>query len=91
MKSTTPSPTHPTQAQKVKGSLVKTVEQWAVADVCAYLEGLQLGHLAQAVRDNALSGADLLALSQEELVTDLGWTKLQVRWLSASCMLLVCS
>ena len=64
----------------VKCNLAKPVAQWGVDDVVAYLDGLQLGHLAGAAKDNALSGAGMLALSQEELQERLGLTKLQVGW-----------
>lgn len=50
---------------------------WSVNDVVQYLRSLELGHLEPAFRHNAVDGAFLVALSEEELVAELGLTRMQ--------------
>ena len=52
---------------------------WRVDDVVAYLRSLELGHLEAAFRANGVDGPFLATLSEEDLVTELGLTRLQAR------------
>ena len=56
----------------------KQVEDWDVNDVVAFLESIELHSISQLARDNALTGGDLVELTQDELQHDLGITRLQV-------------
>lgn len=56
-----------------------TVTSWGVEDVLGWLDGLGLGHLREAFRLNAVSGSDLVALSESDLIDHLLCTKLQAR------------
>jgi hypothetical protein len=53
--------------------------QWKVSDVLEYLKRLDLGHVCGKFVENGVDGRFLLELSEEDLVTDLGLTKLQAR------------
>ena len=57
----------------------RQVTTWQVADVLSYLDTLELGHLKDALTENAVDGRLLAQLSEEELSTELGATKLQAR------------
>jgi hypothetical protein len=52
---------------------------WRVDDVVAYLRSLELGHLEAAFRANGVDGPFPATLSEEDLVTELGLTRLQAR------------
>ena len=52
---------------------------WSIEQVVLALEDLGLGHIAPAFRTNAVTGADLVMLSQQELQDLLGLTPLQAR------------
>ena len=56
----------------------KQVEEWNVQDVVVFLEEVELNSITQLARDNALTGKDLIDLTQDELQHDLGITRLQV-------------
>ena len=58
---------------------VKTRKDWSVQDVCSWLDSLSLGHVAQRFRDNGVDGAFLSDLAEEELMAELGLTKLQAK------------
>lgn len=53
--------------------------QWSMAEVSQYLEALGLGQLKPAFEENAVDGEMLVGLSEEDLVSELGCTKLQAR------------
>lgn len=57
----------------------KRPREWSVEDVVAFLESCELGHVKDAFRDNGVDGGFLLCLSDDELMVDLGLTKLQVK------------
>ena len=48
-------------------------------DVCAWLATLSLGHLAPRFRDNGVDGAFLSELTEDEMTSELGLTKLQAK------------
>ena len=52
---------------------------WTVDDVCKYIENLELSHVIEAFRDNAVDGRMLASLSEEDLVAELGLKPLQAR------------
>jgi len=52
---------------------------WGVEDVVQYLQSIELGHLANTFRENGVDGLMLQELSEEDLMTELGCTKLQAR------------
>lgn len=52
---------------------------WRTEDVAQYLEQIELGHLVPKFRENGVDGEMLQELSQEDLITELGCTKLQAR------------
>lgn len=52
---------------------------WGVEDVIKYLESIELGHLTTKFRENGVDGLMLQELSDEDLMTELGCTKLQAR------------
>eukprot|EP00746_Dinoflagellata_sp_MGD_P143609 gnl/MRDRNA2_/MRDRNA2_76419_c0_seq1.p1 gnl/MRDRNA2_/MRDRNA2_76419_c0~~gnl/MRDRNA2_/MRDRNA2_76419_c0_seq1.p1 ORF type:complete len:641 (-),score=104.03 gnl/MRDRNA2_/MRDRNA2_76419_c0_seq1:296-2218(-) len=52
---------------------------WRTEDVAQYLEQIELGHLAPKFRENGVDGVVLQELSDEDLITELGCTKLQAR------------
>ena len=54
-------------------------QSWSIEQVVLALEDLGLGHVAPAFRTNAVTGADLVTLSQQELQDLLGLTPLQAR------------
>merc|ERR1719198_770163 len=55
------------------------VSSWDVEAVCSFLESLELGSLAPILRENAVDGLMLQSLSEEDLVAELGFRKLQAR------------
>jgi len=57
----------------------KRPRSWSVAEVVGYLESLGLGHMKQAFLDNGVDGDVLASLSEEELQSELGLTKIQAR------------
>eukprot|EP00798_Chlamydomonas_sp_ICE-L_P005703 gene5703-17599_t len=57
----------------------KPVAEWTAFDVSTYLNEIGLGSLEKVATENALSGNDLVELTQEELQHDLGITRLQAR------------
>jgi len=56
-----------------------TASSWRVEEVLRYLESLELGHVGTKFKENGIDGQMLLDLSEEDLVTELGLTKLQAR------------
>jgi hypothetical protein len=52
---------------------------WTVADVVAFLERLNLGHLAPTFQENGVDGQMLQGLSEEDLVKELGLKTLQAK------------
>jgi hypothetical protein len=52
---------------------------WDVQHVVAFLERLELGHLAPAFRENGVDGAFLLELTHGEMISELGLTPLQAK------------
>lgn len=57
----------------------RQVTSWQVADVLSYLDTLELTQLKDVFTENAIDGRLLAQLSEEELSTELGATKLQAR------------
>ena len=57
----------------------RTCPGWSVQDVCEYLQDLELGHVTEVFRQNAVDGALLMDLSEADLVSELGLTRLQAR------------
>ena len=57
----------------------KKFVDWTADDVATWLGQLELSHLAPSFLDSAVDGALLSELTQEELVSELGLTKLQAR------------
>ena len=53
--------------------------RWSVQDVCEYLQELELGHVTEMFRQNAVDGAMLMDLSEADLVSELGLARLQAR------------
>ena len=53
--------------------------QWRVDDVVNYLQSLSFGHLESAFRSNGVDGQFLSTLSEDDLTTELGLTRLQAR------------
>ena len=71
----------------VAGSL-RWLPGWASGGLAAWLwkqllasgvEGISLGHLSDKFVHNGVDGAFLLELEEGDLITELGWTKLQAR------------
>ena len=54
-------------------------QSWSVGDVLQYLDKLDLGHVKDTFINNAVDGELLMGLSPEDLVQELGLTKLQAR------------
>lgn len=54
------------------------VSEWSVDQVGDFLQGLQLGGLAPAFKENAVDGKDLLNLTDDDYIRDLKLTNLQV-------------
>lgn len=52
---------------------------WRVEDVVRFLKELELGHLEQVFRLNGVDGRFLFSLSEAELVSELGLSRLQAR------------
>ena len=52
---------------------------WSTDGVAEYLARLELGHLEAKFRENGVDGQMLVCLSDEDLVTELGLSKLQAR------------
>jgi len=59
--------------------LAEKVIEWKVADVCKYLQALELGHLSGPFRQNAVDGRLLMELSVEDLSKQLQLSNLQAR------------
>ena len=57
----------------------KRPAQWSVDDVVAFIDLCELSHLQEKIRENGVDGELLLALSDAEMVDELGLTRLQVR------------
>jgi len=55
----------------------KKSANWSVEDVCNYLVRLELPHVTDNFRKNGVDGSFLADLTQEDLVNDLGLTRLQ--------------
>ena len=58
---------------------LKAVQIPHIEDVVRYLDGLGLGHVANKFRENAVDGDFLATLCEEDLVAELGLTRLQAR------------
>lgn len=56
----------------------KAVQEWTPGDVEVFLRGLDLPSLVPSFKTNAVNGADLLVLSDDDFMRDLGCTQLQV-------------
>ena len=54
-----------------------TVRDWSISDVLQFMHFLGLSHVAGKFEENAVSGEDLLKLSEEDFIQELGLTKLQ--------------
>ena len=54
-----------------------------VGEVVSWLDEIDLGHLAPRFRENVVDGAFLADISQQDLVSELGLTRLQARRLDA--------
>lgn len=57
----------------------KRARSWSVGDVVEYLESLALPHLAERFRENAVDGQMLLGLTEDDLVRELGVSRLQAK------------
>jgi len=68
----------PSGAQGTPGASLP-VSSWDVEAVCSFLGSLELGGLAANVRENGVDGQMLQSLSEEDLVAELGFKKLQAR------------
>jgi hypothetical protein len=55
------------------------VKDWSIEDVCSWISGLGLEAVAPEFKKNAVNGADLACLSEQELQGDLGLTRLQAK------------
>ena len=69
-------------AERPKGGSPETKKAhhaWSVEEVCSFLERLELGHVGDKFRENGVDGSFLAQLSVEDLVEELGLTKLQAR------------
>ena len=58
------------------------MRDWVVEDVCSWLHTLELDALIPQFKTNAVNGEDLLALTDDDFISSLKCTKLQVkvRW-----------
>ena len=52
---------------------------WSVGDVVAFLHQLELGHVEELFRTNGVDGDMLKDMSEDDLRTELGLTRLQAR------------
>ena len=52
---------------------------WKVADVLQFLDRLELSHVAEKFKMNGIDGPFLQELSEGDLVSEIGLTKLQAR------------
>lgn len=57
----------------------RNCRNWSVEDVAQYLEQIELKHVIPKFRENGVDGLMLHELSEEDLMTELGCTKLQAR------------
>ena len=57
----------------------KKRKTWSVVMVASWLDALCLGHLSERFRENGVDGEFLSELSQEDLVGELGLSKLQAK------------
>ena len=55
------------------------MNDWSIEDVLSYLDTLGLGHLKGNFAQNGVDGADLMNLSEDDLIKELELTKLQAR------------
>eukprot|EP00811_Abedinium_folium_P009881 NODE_19137_length_858_cov_5.344733.p1 GENE.NODE_19137_length_858_cov_5.344733~~NODE_19137_length_858_cov_5.344733.p1 ORF type:complete len:204 (+),score=70.14 NODE_19137_length_858_cov_5.344733:48-614(+) len=55
------------------------VVSWGVDEVVQFIEGLGLGQKAAKFREDAVDGGMLASLSEDDLVSELGLSKLQAR------------
>ncbi|KAK9803948.1 hypothetical protein WJX72_007486 [[Myrmecia] bisecta] len=69
---------------KQTDKMTSEVASWTAAEVEVWLQGLELHAVAQAFRDSAVTGADLLQLSDTDLTEHLGLNKLQIRKIRAA-------
>lgn len=70
----------PTNLQSAGPVLTRSSSMnWSVEDVAQFLESIELPHLVKKFRENGVDGLMLHELSEEDLTTELGCTKLQAR------------
>ena len=69
----------PASAPAAAGPAPKARREWSVDEVAAWLHSLALGHVTERFRENAVDGAFLSELALDELVTELGLTRLQAK------------
>ncbi|CAE7401998.1 rnf217 [Symbiodinium pilosum] len=67
------------KAQKVSECPSGPSSKWSMEQVLQFLDFLGLGHTGDKFKENAIDGAMLVELSEEELVSELGLMKLQER------------
>ena len=60
-------------------SVPQPVPKWDIQTVANFIGGIGLESLAPAFKENAVNGADLISLTEEDYIESLGCTKLQVR------------
>jgi hypothetical protein len=60
-------------------SVPQPVPKWDVDTVANFISGIGLAQLVDAFKSNAVNGADLIALSDDDFTSSLGCTPLQVR------------
>lgn len=73
----TPSDLLPTHRDTM--SVPQPVPKWDVDTVASFIGGIGLPQLVDAFKSNAVNGADLIALSDDDFTSSLGCTPLQVR------------
>ena len=61
------------------GPNAKKSKNWSVEDVCSYLVRLELAHVSDKFRHNGVDGSFLADLKEEDLIAELGLTRLQAR------------
>ena len=57
----------------------RRVDSWTVEEVASFIDGLRLSHVRDNFLFNGVDGQFLLQLSEEDLVSELGLTRLQAR------------
>ena len=60
-------------------SVPQPVPKWDSDTVCNFVSGIGLPQLVDKFRENAVTGADLISLSDDDYKDSLGCTGLQVR------------